>query len=137
MRATQTILFLMLLISFSQVFRSCEIGPYEMKSVMVKVDSIHLPSEIKSTIPFEIEFFGIIGNNGCYHSGGYLQTSSGNDIIIEAYGTFDFQAKNCPAIMVYLNPNRLIMTIPDQGIYNLKIKQPDGTFLVRQINVKS
>lgn len=135
MHVTRTMLLLILLITICQVFRSCESGHYkgtaEFESVWVKVDSIHIPSEIKSTIPFAIEFFGTLGNNGCYHSGANIRTSSSNDIILKIYGNFYLQAKNCTSMMDY----RTVMAIAPAGIYNLKIKQPDNTYLVRQITV--
>jgi len=38
--------------------------------------------------------------------------------------------------MVGLNGEKLILVLNEKGNYNLKIKQPDGTFLERQILVE-
>jgi hypothetical protein len=138
MHAARTILLLILLTSLCQFFRSCESEPYrglsEHESVWVKIDSIHIPSEIKSRVAYAIECFGTIVNNGCLHDHdcGYIATSGGNNTVIySVYAHFDFQDRNCTNMM----DCSIKMAFPAPGIYNLKIMQPDSTFLVTQITV--
>jgi hypothetical protein len=138
MHASRKIFVLILFITFCQFFKSCESGSYrglyetEWESVWAKVDSIHIPSEIKSTIPFAMEFFGTIGNNGCCRDCGYIVGSpNNNDFILKIYGNYKLQDKNCSGMM----DCSIKMAFPSPGIYTLKIKQPDSTFLVKQITV--
>jgi hypothetical protein len=102
-----------------------------LESVWVKVDSLHVPTETKSRTQFNIEFFANLGYNRCYHLGGMIMTGSGNNIFIKVYGSFDYQSYKCSNLMVF----RSHMALDPPGIYNLIIKQPDSTFLVRQIIV--
>jgi hypothetical protein len=84
---------------------------------------------------FDIDFFGTIGANGCYSFGSFKRSQVKNDIIIETWGKYDKKAVVCPTVMVYLTGHKETLSIPDPGIYNIKIRQPDNTYLVKQINI--
>jgi hypothetical protein len=136
MNASKTTIQLIILITFCHVIISCESvsykEPLDTESIWVKVDSIKYPSEIISRVPFVMEFFGNIGNKGCYHSAGYIGSSSTNEYIIKIYANIIPQSRECSKMMDF----RTYMAFPSEGIYNFKIKQPDNTFLVKQITVK-
>ncbi len=38
----------------------------DYESFLIKVESIQIPQNIAVNEPFEIKFYGTIGNNGCY-----------------------------------------------------------------------
>jgi hypothetical protein len=52
--------------------------------------------------PFDIEFFGTIGTDGCHSFGEFYQTFTNNDIMIETCGNYDYKVRICPTVMVYL-----------------------------------
>jgi hypothetical protein len=122
--------------TFCLILNSCHNGPYIFDPIIIKVDSIHVPNAIVSNTPFEIDFFGTIGSNGCYRFEEFQNSISGNDILIEALGSFDSKAEVCPTVMVYLTGQKLTVTVPAPGYYTIKIKQPDNSTLSRQITVK-
>ncbi len=115
---------------------SCHGGPYKVESFLIKVDSIHVPIALISNTPFDIDFFGTIGTDGCHSFVGFNHTLNNQEIMIEAMGSYDYQADLCPTVMVYLNGHKLNMTVPIPGIYIIKIKQPDNTSLLKEITVK-
>jgi hypothetical protein len=132
MHSIKTIFFL-LLVAFCRILQSCssKSSVTNESTVMLKIDSVNVPATIKTNIPFQIEFFSTSGNNGCYFSGGSTFATHDNDLIFRIYGIFSSQTKSCPDIIGYsYNMN---LSLP--GLYNIKIKQPDSTFLVKQITV--
>jgi hypothetical protein len=124
-----------LILAFS-LFISCE-KDYEpnYKSFLIKVDSIQIPENITAKEPFEISFYGTIGYNGCYQFSDFKIEKESNEITIEAWGKFDKNANICPAVMVYLDGEKLSYTVEEKGNYWLKIKQPDNRYLDKQISV--
>jgi hypothetical protein len=114
---------------------SCHSGPAEVEFFLVKVDSINVPNEIVSNTPFEIDFVGTVGTNGCNQFELFKNSINGNDILIEAWGSVNVSAGKCPAVMVYLTGHKLSVTVPAPGDYTIKIKQPDSNILTKQIKV--
>lgn len=135
MKTSKSIIKLLSVFTIFCIFYSCRGGPYQVKEFVIKVDSIHLPGVVTSNTPFDIAFFGTVGNNGCFRFEAFRQSFNKNDIYIEAWGSLDYQATVCPTVMVYLEGRKLTMTIPAPGIYSLKIKQPDANPLIKYITV--
>jgi len=94
-----------------------------------------MPSVITANVPFDIEFYGTIGTNGCYDFFDFYQTESDNEITIEAWGTVDSEANACPSVMVYLDGRKKSVTIPEAGSYVIRIKQPRSIDIQKHITV--
>jgi hypothetical protein len=135
MRIIKTVLLLLMILTLGFLLRSCLGEPYTYEDYLIKVDSIHIPGTILSRTPFDIEFFGTVGFDGCHSFKTFNQTSKDNDINIEVLGKYESNG-TCPAVLVTLNGQKLNMTLNLQGIYNIKIQQPDNSSFVRQITVK-
>jgi hypothetical protein len=120
--------FLILLIG------ACE-NKADYKSFLVKVDSVQVPTAITSNTPFEIKFYGTISTNGCSSFTNFDVKEESNNIVIEAWAKADLNAFACPTVIVYLTGHNMTYTIPNKGIYNLKIKQPDNSYLEKQIMI--
>lgn len=103
---------------------------------LIKVDSIHCPDSVMSNTRFDIEFFGIIGFNGCYSFKTFNQHINDYDILIEAWGTYDNNATICPEALVLLNGQKLGMTFAKPGIYRIEIAEPDFTVIIKNVLVK-
>jgi hypothetical protein len=101
---------------------------------LIKVDSINVPKSVNSETPFDIEFFGTIGFDGCTEFKTFNQIYDNNDITIEAWGTYNNQTK-CPTVMVSLDGQKLNLTIYSRGVYTILIREPDSFSIVRQITV--
>ena len=103
---------------------------------MIKVDSVKIPEIILASETFEIQFFGFIAPSGCSQFSEYITEIQGENIIIEAWGKRNKNAGICPGIEVHLHDKNLLYRFNEKGNYTLKIKQPDGIFLLKEILVE-
>ena len=123
---------LLLIVSLSS--KSCVDDP-DYVAFLIKVDSIQIPIEIKANVPFDIVFYGTIGTNGCYSFREFYEYEANNEIVIEAWGNLQYDAKVCPTVMVYLDGIKKRTTINQTGTYILRIKQPRSADILKQIIV--
>jgi hypothetical protein len=114
---------------------SCHDDSASSDDFMIKVDSFKVADAVTSATPFDVTFYGTIGRNGCYSFKTFNRVASGNEISIEAWGTFDYSTQSCPEELVLLNGIKLSLTIPFPGTYRIKIKEPEDYSLVKQITV--
>jgi hypothetical protein len=103
---------------------------------LVKVDSIQFTNAAVANEPFDINFFGTIAGNGCFSFSNFNVRQDNSDIIIEAWGKAETNVSVCPTVMVYLTGHKVTHSVQYPGNYNIKVKQPDNSWLVRQIIVK-
>jgi hypothetical protein len=103
---------------------------------LINVDSLQFTNAAVANEPFDINFFGTIGGNGCVSFSSFNVSRDNSDIIIEAWGKAETNVTACPTVMVYLTGHKVAYTVQYPGNYNIKVKQPDNSFLVRQIIVK-
>ncbi len=96
---------------------------------LIKVDSVNVPESITANTPFEIDFFGTIGTNGCFQFSQFETNIFEKEIQIKVWGKYDKNAKSCPTVMVYLEGQTLRQSIIENGNYTLKVIQPDNTYL--------
>lgn len=116
---------------------SCSKEP-GFKDFLIQVDSINadiatIYSETFVGSRVVIDLYGIISYNGCSsfsHCNTYVKD---NDLIIEAWKKSDTKAILCPDVMVYLDQHVTFDRdkLPDS--FNIKVKQPDGSFLVKKM----
>jgi hypothetical protein len=125
-----------LILAICALLASCSNANNTYTDFLIKVDSIHCPDSVISNASFDIEFFGIIGFNGCYSFKTFNQRLADNDITIEAWGTYDSNAGICPAALVTLDGQKLSMSLFTPGLYRIKISEPDMTIIVKSIVVK-
>jgi hypothetical protein len=119
----------------SGLFATCETKP-ENGYYLIEVDSISVPNDLFAGVPFEISFYGIISYNGCSRFSHFNQAQVGDEIIQEAWKEVDLQAIVCPTVMVYLNGQKLDYTVNLPGDYLIKIRQPNYTFMEKQIVIE-
>lgn len=135
MKRIKSLKILLVIIISGFFLISCNTKSYTHYSYLVKVDSIHVPQNLTANTPFVIDCFGFVGPDGCYSFESFNQViTTTNDIMVEAWATYRSDSETCTSVLVYLN-GHLNLTIPAAGIYNLKIKQPDNTYLERQLTV--
>jgi hypothetical protein len=125
-----------LLMTIYALFASCSNHPDTYSDFLIKVDSIHCPDTVTANTKFDIEFFGIIGFNGCYSFKTFNQRFNDEDITIEAWGTYDTSSGACPAALVKLDGQKLGMNIGIPGLYRIEIAEPDLTIIVQPVVVK-
>lgn len=130
---TQIIFFITLLIlGFMYSCEDPNAPDYEY--FMIKVDSVKIPEIILANETFEIQLFGLIA--GCSWFSEFKTEKQGENIIIEAWGKRNKNARICSGMIEYLQNEKLLYRFSEKGNYTLKIKQPDGTFLLKEILVE-
>lgn len=137
MKPKRVLTAIFLSIFLSGLFFSCEWEEETSYEYFhIKVDSIQLAEDPIAGTPFEIRFYGTIGTNGCYQFEEFREKQTNSDIIIEAIGRYNKSAEICTSVMVFLDEKILNLTIEESGQYTIKIKQPDGNYMEREILVK-
>jgi hypothetical protein len=134
MNKTGLILSAFLIMLLAVIMFSCE-GKDDADKFLIKVDSIQAPAEATMNIPFTIAFFGTIGSNGCYSFSNVVMNHSGHNIEIETWGKIDKSKGDCPDVMVYLTGLTVNCTIDYPGIFKIRIRQPDGSFIEKEVTV--
>jgi len=135
MKTIRNLLIIGLAIYFSGCFSSCQ-KDEDYEYFIIQVDSVSIPETILANQPFGLEFFGYIGHNGCYSFSEFVLEQQTKAILVEARAKLSVKSTICPDVMVGLNGEKLSLLLKEIGNYNLKIKQPDGTFLERQFLVE-
>ena len=114
---------------------SCTKEPFTSSDFMIKVDSIKLPDIISAGIPFDIEFFGVVGSDACFSFKTFKRSSQNQTIVIEAWGTYAKTGESCTGPVVTMNGIKLNISFPVPGNYTIYIREPDTYALARQITV--
>jgi hypothetical protein len=115
---------------------SCSKEPV-FKESLIKVDSINVeyfPTLLYPGDLFSVNLHGTISSNGCSslsYCKFYIQNQ---DLIIEAWKKTEVSAGVCPAVMVYLNQSLIFSEKHLPENFTIKVKQPDGSYLEKQIN---
>ena len=126
----------MMIITLCFFLKSCFLDQNNNDDFLIKVDSIHVADTLASAVPFDIEFYGTVGLNGCANFKVFSQSVTHNKITIRAWGTYENFNGTCPAVIVSLDGKKLTMTIPLAGIYNIKVLEPDNSSLIKTVVVK-
>ena len=115
--------FLLLPVIYGLLFTSCnKENETDYTYFLIEVDSIQIPNYISTSESFDFILFGIIGTNGCQQFHELKIEQKGNEIFIEAWGKSAVNANACPAVMVYLENERLNYSIHEKGTYTINIK---------------
>jgi hypothetical protein len=135
MTKIKSLFTLLAIIATSYLITSCNTKNRTSYSYLIQVDSIHVPDNITAKTAFEVDFYGFVGPSGCYFFESFNQSlTTTNDIMMEVWGRYESETEICPTVLVYLDRHADI-TISTAGTYNIKIRQPDNTYLVKQITV--
>lgn len=135
MKKIQKLTIAGLMIFLSGYFSSCQ-KDEDYEYFLIQIDSVYIPEIILVNQPFEMEFYGYIGHNGCYSFSEFVLEQQKKALRVEARGKLNVKSTICPDVMVGLKGEKLSLLLKETGHYNLKIKQPDGTFLERQFLVE-
>jgi len=123
-----------LVILITYLLGSCK-NDASYRLFLIKVDSIQVSNAPVANSPFDISFYGTIGGDGCYSFSSFNVQQDNSNIIIEAWGRVD-KATICPTVIIYLTGHKVIYTVQTPGTYLIKIRQPDNSYLEKQIAVK-
>jgi len=117
-------------------FLSCKEEAHpEYEQFLIRIDSVKVPESIVTNKPFDIEFYGTVGTNGCYKFREFKTEKTESEIFVETWGQVNKSTGICPEVMVLLQGKKLNCTIERSGNYTLKVRQPDGSYLKKNIHV--
>ncbi len=102
---------------------------------VIRVDSIHVADTIKLSETLRIEFFGTIGNNGCYDFSHDETNFSGNTISIKLWGKNSGE-DNCPDVIVKLDGTYYDINFTAADTYTIEIIQPDDSKMISKVVVE-
>jgi hypothetical protein len=135
MRKVISYITLLSVAAFFMFSLSCTKEPFTSSDFMIKVDSIKLPDIITAGTPFDMEFFGIVGSDGCFSFKTFKRSSQNQTIVIEAWGTYAKTGENCTGPVVTMDGIKLNISFPVPGNYTIYVREPDTYALARQITV--
>lgn len=120
---------------FSVFFTSCN-DDEGYKYFLVPVESISIPEEVNANEPFEVRLSGTIGLDGCSSFDRFITEKQDTTLLVEAWGKLKTHSYICPDMEVELVREKLKFSVENPGIYILKVRQPDGTFLDKELIVR-
>ncbi len=124
-----------ILLIFSGFFTSCKDSD-DYKYFLVPVEEVSLPEDISTEEPFEVRLSGTIGLDGCSSFDRFIAEIEDTTLLVEAWGKLKTNSYTCPDMVVELDREKLKYSIEKPGIYLLKVRQPDGTFLDKEFEVR-
>jgi hypothetical protein len=128
-----SLITVIILIMFSA---SCTKEPAPLQDYLIQVDSIQVADTVSAGVSFDIVFFGTIGFDMCHSFKVFNLGYNGDEITIQAWGTFDSNAEACPEALVSLDGRKLAMTLNIPGYYTIFIKEPAGYSIYKEIFVQ-
>ena len=97
-----------------------------VETFLIKVDNIVVSEVNETTLPIFVDFYGVIGTNGCHQSSHFETEVDGKDILIKCFGVRQVGSDlACTGNIVELNGERLRLDIGKAGQYFIKVIQPD------------
>ena len=102
---------------------------------IIKVDSLRVEyfQTVESRELFTIHLYGTISSNGCSSYSHYKTYWQNQDFIIETWKRTEVDAMICTTLMVYLDEIIIFYRDSFPENFNIKVKQPDGSYLEKQM----
>jgi hypothetical protein len=107
------------------------------REYLIKVDSLTVqdPQIAGTGESFTVHLYGLISPDGCSSFSRFKSYWKNQDLIIEAWKNVKVNATVCPTVLVFLDQDLSLnrASLPDKFV--LKVKQPDGSYLEKPINI--
>jgi len=102
----------------------------------IQVDSITHLDTISIIDTLIIKFYGFIGSDGCHRFSHFEEHEITNELELTVWGSKPNFETVCPTVLVYLDGNEYKTVINQIGIFQIRINQPDGRFLIDSVYVQ-
>lgn len=100
---------------------------------LIQVDSIQCADTVQRSLPFEVSFYGRIGENGCYHFSRFFTTKSNGMVRIQVVGKKEIgQNLACPELLPLLNGEKLSLRADTTGQLRLEVMNPGLNQYIRK-----
>lgn len=98
---------------------------------LITVDSIQVADTVKLNNQFEVTFYGIIGENGCYRFSRFYSEEQTNRTLVQVIGLRKSgQNLVCPELLPMLNGQKLKLLADSLGTIHLEIINPGVNRLI-------
>ncbi len=129
----------LLVLALCFVFSSCENDDntvINVETFLIEVDNFIISDVTETTVPIAIDFYGIVGTDGCHRFSHFETSFEGNDIFIKCFGMRRIDPDIvCTDNIVELNGERLFITLNQAGQYFVKVFQPDASVYEQELVV--
>lgn len=126
-----------LLIPFLFINCSTTVDPADVKiGFKIQIDSIKVADTVSLSDSVSIKFYGTVGPDGCHIFKMFDVIKGANETNITVWGEKPNYDTICPAVMVYLNGKELKLKFTQTGNHTVKIHQPNGAVLSKNVLVK-
>jgi hypothetical protein len=102
----------------------------------ITVDSLSHPDTIFVRDTLKTKFYGFVGPDGCHKFSHFEEHKKTNELQITVWGSKPNFETACPTVLVYLDGEEYKTVLNQIGIYQIKINQPDNSFLIDSIYVQ-
>ncbi|MCF7798207.1 MAG: hypothetical protein K9N11_09890 [Lentisphaeria bacterium] len=95
---------------------------------IIEIDSLVHPDTVMVLQQVEIEFYGVVGPDGC-HKFKTIQVEPLSDSLLQftVWGERPDYQTICPDVIVYLEGETYTMSVDKPGWQHIRVKQPDGS----------
>jgi serine protease inhibitor len=109
----------------------------EVEYYKIKVDEIEAPETVAVNDTITFRLYGKVGNDGCYSFSHFEDYTQNLAVDLTLWGKHDTTPGACTQAVVFLNGKPYTAIPSQQGIFYIKIHQPDGTTLRDSVIVES
>jgi len=102
----------------------------------IMVDSISHQNTISVSDTLMIKFYGFVGPDGCHKFSHFEEHKKTNKLELTVGGIQTNFQTACPEVLVYLDGKEYKTVINQIGIFQIRINQPDDSFLIDSVYVQ-
>ncbi len=108
------------------IFWSCNTDTHrKVEYYVINVDSIQVPDTVSVSQTFKLQFFGTIGNNGCYFFDRFEVERQSNTVSVQVIGKYQVGRDGmCPEILPFLDEKFIHLKADSIGEFFIEVKNP-------------
>lgn len=123
-------------IAAAMIFSSCWFLDPASEIYRIKIDSFFVPNSVVSGDPVTIKLWGKIGDDTCHSFSHFQSVQDSSGLELAAWGFYNpAYRKGCPGADVQLGGKEYSVTPYKRGTFTVTIRQPDGTYWKKYIEV--
>ncbi len=111
-------------------------GSYGDEYFRIKVDSVYVPSSVPSSSDIPIKLWGSVGKDSCYIFSHFQSGIDKNEMDLTPWGYHKYTYRViCSTGDIKMDGKLFNITHQDTGIFYIRIHQPDGTVIKKEVNI--
>lgn len=119
------------------ILSACSTEPeYNYIEYKIKVDSLVHPNSIVLGDTLLIKFYGFVGADGCHTISRFEEIKKLEEVEIQVWGKKPDFPTVCSAVIVEMRGTIRKIVPEQQGLFLVKVKQPDDSYLIDSVFVQ-